>query len=160
MNVRIVVPYTSRPWRGGFLRDRPGPAAKEDNLVDRTKTAANRIIVYDGHCHLCSGWARFHHRHPATPAFELVPMQSPHGRALLATHGVDPDDPTTFLVLDGGKAFTQSDAAIQVMTASGGIWRLASVARWIPRRLRDGFYGMIARNRYRWFGRRNSCYLP
>jgi predicted DCC family thiol-disulfide oxidoreductase YuxK len=91
-----------------------------------------RIIVFDGYCHLCSGWARFHHRHPAKPPFELVAAQSPRGRELLTTHGVDPDDPTTFLVLDGGKTFTQSDAAIQVMIASGGLWRLTSLARWVP----------------------------
>jgi predicted DCC family thiol-disulfide oxidoreductase YuxK len=56
--------------------------------------------------------------------------------------------------------FTQSDAAIQVMVASGGLWRLASLARWVPRRLRDELYGVVARNRYRWFGKRASCYLP
>lgn len=121
--------------------------------------SADRIIVYDGYCHLCSGWARFHHRHPAKPPFELIAVQSPRGRELLITHGIDPDDPTTFLVLDDGKAFTQSDAAIQVMIASGGLWRVASVTRWVPRRLRDGLYRVVARNRYRWFGKRASCYL-
>lgn len=134
--------------------------AKENNLVERTDAQAARVIVYDGYCHLCSGWARFHRRHPAKPPFDLVAMQSQRGRELLTIHGIDPDDPTTFLVLDGGKAFTQSDAAIQVMVASGGLWRLASLAKWVPRRLRDGFYGVVARNRYRWFGKRASCYLP
>jgi predicted DCC family thiol-disulfide oxidoreductase YuxK len=128
-------------------------------LGESTEAQVVRVIVYDGYCHLCSGWARFHHRHPAKPAFELVAMQSQRGRELLTTHGVDPDDPTTFLVLDDGKAFTQSDAAIQVMIGSGGFWRLASLARVIPRRLRDGLYGVVARNRYRWFGKRASCYL-
>jgi predicted DCC family thiol-disulfide oxidoreductase YuxK len=87
-------------------------------------------------------------------------MQSPRGRELLTSHGVDPDDPMTFLVLDGGNAFTQSDAAIQVMVASGGLWRAMSLARWVPRGLRDGLYGVVARNRYRWFGKRSTCYLP
>ena len=123
------------------------------------ETPAVRVIVYDGYCHLCSGWARFHHRHPATPPFELIAMQSPRGRELLIAHGVDADDPTTFLVLDSGRTFTQSDAAIQVMIASGGLWRLASLARWVPRRWRDGLYRLVAINRYRWFGKRTSCYL-
>jgi predicted DCC family thiol-disulfide oxidoreductase YuxK len=129
-------------------------------LVERNEAQPVRIIVYDGFCHLCSGWARFHHRHPAKPPFDLVAMQSRRGRELLTSHGVDPEDPTTFLVLDGGRTFTQSDAAIQVMIGSGGLWRLASLARWVPRRLRDGLYGLVARNRYRWFGKRASCYLP
>lgn len=129
-------------------------------MVERNEAQPVRIIVYDGLCHLCCGWARFHHRHPAKPPFDLVAMQSERGRELLISHGVDPDDPTTFLVLDAGKTFTQSDAAIQVMIASGGPWRLALLARGVPRRLRDGLYGLIARNRYRWFGKRTSCYLP
>ena len=107
-------------------------------MVERNEAQPVRIIVYDGFCHLCSGWARFHHRHPAKPPFDLVAMQSQRGRELLTSHDVDPDDPTTFLVLDGGKTFTQSDAAIHVMIASGGLWRLALLARWVPRRLRDG----------------------
>lgn len=133
---------------------------EDDISVKPAATPAVRMIVYDGYCHLCSGWARFHHRHPTEPPFELIAMQSPRGRELLTSHGVDPDDPTTFLVLDGGKTFTQSDAAIQVMVASGGLWRLTWLARWVPRRLRDGLYGTVARNRYRWFGKRTSCYLP
>lgn len=87
-------------------------------------------------------------------------MQSSRGRELLTLHGVDPDDPTTFLVLDGGSTFTQSDAAIQLMVASGGLWRLAGLARGVPRAWRDGIYGLVARNRYRWFGKRTRCYLP
>lgn len=129
-------------------------------MVERPERPEARTIVYDGYCHLCSGWARFHHRHPTTPPFELVAVQSPRGRELLILHGVDPDDPTTFLVLDEGQAFIQSDAAIQVMVASGGLWRLAALTRWVPRRLRDGIYGVVARNRYRWFGKRTSCYFP
>jgi predicted DCC family thiol-disulfide oxidoreductase YuxK len=135
-------------------------SAKEKSPVEGDEAQVVRVIVYDGFCHLCSGWARFHHRHPARPPFDLVAMQSQRGRELLNSHGVDPDDPTTFLVLDGGKTFTQSDAAIQVMIASGGLWRLASLARWVPRRLRDGLYVLVARNRYRWFGKLTSCYLP
>ena len=54
---------------------------------------------------------------------------------------------------------SQSDAAVQVMVASGSLWRLASLARWVPRRWRDGLYRMVATDRYRWFGKRTSCYL-
>lgn len=73
-----------------LLRDPSVPSARENSLMDQTNTAATRTIVYDGYCHLCSGWARFHHHHPATPPFELVPMQSPRGRELLTMHGADP----------------------------------------------------------------------
>ena len=119
----------------------------------------DRIVVFDGLCNLCSGGARWLERHQAKPPFRLVPMQSEQGRALLTQHGYDPDDPLTFLVLDGSELLTQSDAWIHLMAAAGGGWRLIHATRIIPRAWRDSGYRLIARNRFRWFGRRNTCYL-
>ena len=119
-----------------------------------------RSVVFDGLCHLCTGWARFLQRHPSRPPFRLIPMQSDAGRTLMAAQGFNPDDPLTFLVLDAGRCFTESDATIHLLASAGGAWRLVRAARLIPRGLRDAAYGLIARNRYRWFGRRSSCYVP
>jgi predicted DCC family thiol-disulfide oxidoreductase YuxK len=119
-----------------------------------------RIIVFDGYCHLCSGWTRFVTRHPTVPPFRLIPMQSEEGNSLLVAYHIDPEDPTTFLVLDAGQHFTASDATIHVIAASGGLWRMIHAVRIIPRAWRDGIYGIVARNRFRWFGRRSTCYLP
>lgn len=119
-----------------------------------------RIIVFDGICNVCSGGVRFLERHRIEPPFKLIPMQSAEGKGLLEQFGIDTEDPTTFLVLDRGLVLTQSDASIHVMTAIGGPWRLVVVARLIPRRCRDWLYRLLARNRYRWFGRRSTCYLP
>lgn len=127
--------------------------------MQRPDTAA-RVIVFDGICHVCSGWVRFLKRHPIDPPFQLIPMQSVAGRDLLAEYGIDPDDPATFLVLDQGRHLTQSDAAIHVVAALGGLWRIINTARFVPRRWRDALYQLLARNRYRWFGRRTTCYLP
>ncbi|MBV8209513.1 MAG: thiol-disulfide oxidoreductase DCC family protein [Burkholderiaceae bacterium] len=120
----------------------------------------DRVVVYDGHCHLCSGWVQFMERHDLERSFSHIPMHSSQGRELLTQHGIDPDDPTTFLVLDRGRAYTSSAAAIHIVGALGGVWRLALVARIVPRTWRDALYGVFARNRYRWFGRRVTCYLP
>lgn len=119
-----------------------------------------RIIVFDGICHVCSGGVRFLARHHIEPPFELVSMQSTRGKALLGQFGIDTEDPVTFLVLDRGLVLTQSDASIHVMATIGGLWRLVVVARVIPRSWRDGLYRLLARNRYRWFGRRTTYYLP
>ena len=119
-----------------------------------------RVIVFDGICHVCTGGVRFLAHHRIEPPFELIPMQSADGKALLRRYGIDPEDPTTFLVLDRGLILTQSDASIHIMAAIGGLWRLAVVARVIPRAWRDWLYRLLARNRYRWFGRRATCYLP
>lgn len=122
--------------------------------------SAERVVVFDGFCHICSGGVRFVNRHPVDPPFEVVPMQSERGRELLVKYGIDPDDPMTFLVLDGGKAMTESDASIHVIAALGGIWRMAAAGRIIPKPFRDWVYRVLARNRYNWFGKRDTCYLP
>jgi predicted DCC family thiol-disulfide oxidoreductase YuxK len=119
-----------------------------------------RIIVFDGICHVCSGWVRFLGRHRIDPPFELIPMQAVAGKALLAEYGIDPEDPATFLVLDQGRQLTQSDGAIHVIAVLGGLWRIIHLARIVPKRWRDAVYRLLARNRYRWFGRRSTCYLP
>lgn len=120
-----------------------------------------RMVVFDGFCHVCSGSVRFMKIHPTEPPFELVPMQGERGRALLIEYGIDPEDPMTFLVLDEGKAFTESDGVLQVAKALGGLWRvLWLLGRAVPRPWRDWMYRMLARNRYNWFGKRDACYLP
>ncbi len=119
-----------------------------------------RVVVFDGYCHLCSGWARFLVRHQPEPPFRLVAMQSDEGRTLLIGHGIDADDPVTFLVVDAGRSWTGSSAAIHVVSSIGGGWRVVEVARLMPRPMRDALYRWVARNRYRWFGRRQTCYLP
>jgi predicted DCC family thiol-disulfide oxidoreductase YuxK len=119
-----------------------------------------RLVVFDGYCYLCSGWARFIARHPVTPPFRLVAMQSDEGRRLLAAQGIDPENPSTFLVIDGSRMLVESEGAIHVVTALGGRWKCAAIFRLIPRRIRDPLYRLLARNRYRWFGRRAVCYLP
>jgi predicted DCC family thiol-disulfide oxidoreductase YuxK len=119
-----------------------------------------RVIVFDGICNVCSGWVRFLERHRIEPPFKLIPMQSEEGKLLLGDYGIDPKDPTTFLVLDQGREFTQSDGTIHIIAALGGLWFIFIAARVIPKAWRDSLYRLLARNRYRWFGRRSTCYLP
>ncbi len=125
----------------------------------QTDTQA-RIIVFDGICHVCTGGVRLLRRLRVEPAFQLIPMQSAAGKALLVEYGIDPEDPMTFLVLDQGQRFIESDASIHVISAAGGLWRMIHIVRVVPRRWRDALYRLLARNRYRWFGRRSACYLP
>jgi len=118
------------------------------------------IVVFDGVCVLCSGWVGFLLRHDRTQQFRFAAMQGEAGKRLLAAHGLDPDDPMSFLLLDASGARTDSDAIIAVLARLGGAWRVMGLLRWIPRGLRDPLYRQLARNRYRWFGRRDACYLP
>lgn len=120
-----------------------------------------RTVVFDGFCHVCSGSVQFMKVHPTEPPFELIPMQSEPGRALLVEYGIDPEDPMTFLVLDEARAFTESDGVLQIAKALGGLWRVPwLLGKITPKRLRDWMYRVLARNRYNWFGKRTTCYLP
>ena len=118
------------------------------------------VIVFDGVCALCSRWVRFLLRVDRQERYRFAAMQGTHGRVLLRQHGLDPDDPLSFLLLEDGRARTDTDAIVRVLVGLGGPWRLAVVLRAVPRRLRDRAYRALARNRYRWFGRHDSCFLP
>lgn len=118
------------------------------------------IIVFDGVCLLCSRWVGFVLRHDRSGRICFAAMQSKQGRALLLQHGLDPDDPMSFLYVADGRGQTGSDAILSIVAAFGGAWRLVAALRLIPRRLRDAGYRQLARNRYRWFGRRDTCLIP
>lgn len=118
------------------------------------------VLVFDGVCVLCSRWVGFVLRHDRQQRVRFAAMQTESGRALLSTHGLDPDDPSSFLLLDGGRAYQQTDAILRLLGGFGGAWRAVAVVRLVPAALRDALYRSVARNRYRWFGRRDSCLLP
>ena len=119
------------------------------------------VIVFDGVCVLCNGWVRFLLRHDREGVFRFAAMQTEAGRTLLEGYGLNPADPASFLLVDAAGAWTDTDAIARVLGRLGGPWSLpAAVLRWLPRRARDAAYRLLARNRYRWFGRREACALP
>lgn len=118
------------------------------------------IVVFDGSCVLCNGWVRFLLRHDRRGRYRFAAMQGATGTRLLQAHGLDPRDPASFLLVDGSRAWTDTDAMRRVVGGLGGAWRLVHLVALLPRGLRDGLYRMVARNRYRWFGRTDQCLLP
>ncbi len=118
------------------------------------------LILFDGTCALCNGTVRFILRHEKEPVFRFAPLQSELGAAIYRRHGLDPSAPGSFLVLSKGHAYTRSDAALEIAVRMGGFWKLFGCFRWIPRPLRDWVYGVVSRNRYRWFGRQEECMIP
>ncbi len=118
------------------------------------------VLVFDGVCLLCSAWVAFVLRHDRSGRIRFAAMQSAAGRNLLAAHGLDADDPLSFLFVSEGKAHTQSDAILRLVGSFGGVWRIVAALRVLPAFVRDALYRLIARNRYRWFGRRDTCLMP
>jgi predicted DCC family thiol-disulfide oxidoreductase YuxK len=120
-----------------------------------------KIIVFDGVCVLCSRWVGFVLKRDHRNEYCFAAMQTETGRALLIQQGINPDDPVTFLLIDNGQPFTDTDAVLRIVAPFGIHWRIfAAIMRCIPRFIRNALYRWIARNRYRLFGRRDSCFVP
>jgi predicted DCC family thiol-disulfide oxidoreductase YuxK len=118
------------------------------------------IIIFDGYCALCSGWANFVLRHDPDGRFRLASAQSPLGYALYVHYGLDPKDYETNILIEDGRAWFKSEGSIRMAEGLGWPWKLAAVFRILPRAVRDPMYEFIARNRLRFFGKRATCYLP
>jgi predicted DCC family thiol-disulfide oxidoreductase YuxK len=118
------------------------------------------LIVFDGICHLCTGFVRFVIRWDRAALFQFLPAQSPRGEALYARLGLKSVDWDSNLLVLEGRVYTELDAFIEIARRFGGLWRLMPVLYAIPRPIRDWLYNRLARNRYRWFGKRDVCYLP
>lgn len=118
------------------------------------------IVVFDAQCLLCSGSVQFLMRHDKHRRLRFATIQSDAGRGLLASAGIDAVDPESFVLVDEVRTWTETAAVLRVADALGWPWRLAWIAWLIPYPLRDAIYRWVARNRYRWFGRRDVCFLP
>jgi predicted DCC family thiol-disulfide oxidoreductase YuxK len=118
------------------------------------------IVIFDGVCNLCARSVQFILRHESGPRFQFSPVQSAAGARLLGAHGHSAIDVTTFVLISDGKIYTRSAAALRIAKHFKGPWRLLRVLWIVPRPLRDMLYNFVARNRYSWFGRSDSCLMP
>jgi predicted DCC family thiol-disulfide oxidoreductase YuxK len=128
--------------------------------MDRKPDATGPIILFDAECVLCSANAQFVLSHDRTKRFRLASMQGEVGSALYRRFGIDPANPDSIIVVDGEQMLRDSDAVLAIYAGLGWPWKVLSVFRIVPRFIRDPLYRMIARNRYRIFGKRDSCWLP
>src|SRR5438477_9004570 len=116
------------------------------------------IIIFDGYCALCSGFAQFVVAHDPAAKFRLLAAQSALGRALYVHYGLDPTDYETNILIADGVAWFKSEGSIRMAEGLGFPWSMAAVFRLLPMAVRDRLYAFIARNRLRLFGRREICY--
>jgi predicted DCC family thiol-disulfide oxidoreductase YuxK len=118
------------------------------------------IIVFDAECLSCSANAQFALNHDRKGRFLLASMQGEAGGALYRRFGIDPADPDTLIVVEGDRVRRDSDAILAIWAGLGWPWRTGAIFRLVPRLLRDPVYRWIARNRYRLFGHRDTCWVP
>lgn len=117
------------------------------------------LVLYDGVCVMCSRWAAFVVARDAAGLFRFAPVQSPYGRAVAERLGVDPERLETNAVVLGGRAHFKSRAALEALARLPG-WGWAGALRALPRAPLDRMYDNVARNRYRLFGRTETCPVP
>lgn len=118
------------------------------------------IVLFDGVCHLCTSTVRFIIKRDPEGYFTFASLQSEVGRTLLEEHGLQPDALDTFVLVEGPRYFTRSDAALRVAQRLSGGWALLRILLLVPKPIRDWGYTMIARNRSRWFGAHETCMVP
>jgi len=120
----------------------------------------SRIILFDGVCNLCNGAVQYVIKHDKKKLFYFAALQSEAGQGLLKKHALSPSDFNSFILVQNGKAYTKSTAALMVAKNLDGFIKLLSGFIIVPVIIRDAVYNTIARNRYKWFGKKDTCMMP
>lgn len=120
----------------------------------------NDVILFDGLCNLCNSSVQFVIRKDPGRRFRFASLQSEFGKKFLAVHHLSENDYNSFILFENGSVFTRSTAALRVIKKLNGGWPVLYALIVIPRFLRNWLYDLVARNRYRWFGKREACWIP
>lgn len=118
------------------------------------------IVLFDGVCNFCNGSVNFVIEHDKAGYFKFAPLQSEIGEKLLAKHGIDKFDTDSVILVEDGKAYTHSTAALRIARRLDGIWSYGNLFIAVPKTIRDFFYKLFARHRYSLFGRQDTCMIP
>lgn len=120
----------------------------------------NRIVLIDGECNLCDGVVQFLIKHDPKKKFRFASLQSNAGKRLAPEDAGEGDDLKSFIFIENGKLYRESSAALRVIRHMDGFWPLLYAFIIVPPFLRNAVYKFIARNRYKWFGKKDVCLLP
>jgi predicted DCC family thiol-disulfide oxidoreductase YuxK len=118
------------------------------------------ILLFDGHCSLCNGAVDFVLKRDTRKKLLLASIQGPAGQVVLKKYELPPSYLDTLVLVEEGKVYLGSTAALRVARLLGGGWPLFYVLIVIPKGIRDRIYQWISEHRYRWFGRRDTCRMP
>ncbi len=123
-------------------------------------TATRKIVLFDGVCNLCNSSVQFLLKRDKKGVFKYASLQSEIGNDLASKYGVAASKLESMVFIDGGKAYTESDAVLNMTKYLGFPWNMAYGFIIIPKFIRNPIYKWIAKNRYKWFGKQESCMLP
>ena len=117
------------------------------------------IILFDGTCAFCEGWVKFFATRD-DGYFRFGASQTPEAAALLERYGTSRAAARSIILIEDGQVYLRSTASLRIMKRLNAPWKWLGVLLWVPRPLRDLVYRFIAKNRYRWFGKSETCRIP
>ena len=127
---------------------------------DRNTGQSKKIILFDGVCNLCNGAVTFIIKRDKDDLFRYAALQSKVGEELIGKNVIDTSNPESMVLIDDGRCYTKSSAALKIARHLSGGYPLLYGLMVLPAVIRDWMYDQIAQNRYRWFGKRESCMVP
>jgi len=119
-----------------------------------------KVILFDGVCNLCNGSVNWIIRHDKQNQFKFSSLQSEYGQNKVKELLLQENYMNTVILEDNGKIYLRSEAVIQVLKQLGGIYSISQLFYLVPTFIRDFFYKIVASNRYKWFGKKESCLIP
>lgn len=118
------------------------------------------VILFDGVCNLCNGAINFIIQRDPKDRYRFAALESDIGQELLAQHSIDPATIDSIVLIRDNKAYVKAGAALRIAGGMSGAWPILGILRVIPNFIADAVYDFIARNRYHWFGKKESCMIP
>ena len=118
------------------------------------------IILFDGVCNLCNSAINFVIIRDTANVFKFAPLQEKSGSLLLEKHAIDLQKIDSIVLIENNTVYVKSAAALRIAKKLSGPWPLLYIFIIIPAFIRDGVYDFIAKNRYKWFGKKNQCIIP
>ena len=123
-------------------------------------TLSNPVILFDGVCNLCTGSVQFVIKHDPKHQFRFASLQSEFGQQVLKEFDLPSSELGSFILLEDGKIYTRSSGALRVTQKLNGGWPALYAFIIVPPFIRNGVYNWIAKNRYKWFGKKEECWIP
>jgi predicted DCC family thiol-disulfide oxidoreductase YuxK len=138
----------------GYNSTMPEDFAQKENSISLP------VVLFDGVCKLCNGSVDFILHRDRKGRVKLASLQSDYSRTVLQKHKKNPDIMNTMMLLEGTRLSEKSTAIIRISKYLDGLWPLCMILLIIPRFIRDFIYDIVAKNRYRWFGKYDTCCIP
>ena len=140
--------------------NRPFKSITRNLYNSMSNETTERIVFFDGVCNFCNYWVNFAIKKDKKKKLRFAPLQGETAKNILPQYNISTTALSTVVFIDDGKVYTQSSAAFRICKHLDGGWKLFYGLMVIPKFIRDAVYNFIAKNRYRWFGKKESCMVP